>query len=362
MAMPDIHLRVRDHTTSISVGSGLLDHIGAWVSTNCTPHLVCICSDTTVWPLYGGPVTRSLERSGVPYSVHVIPPGDGSKCFAELEHLVDALARVGIGRDGLLLAVGGGVVSDLTGLTAAIWTRGVRYVNCPTTLEACVDAAIGGKTGINHAAGKNLVGAFHQPEWVAIDPACLRTLPRRDVAAGLAECVKHGLIADASLFQWYESNADAIIGLDDRVTEELIQRNVAIKVSVVEQDEKEQGRRAILNFGHTLGHAIESHEQYRLRHGEAVSLGMLCAAWMSHRLGLVDATIVERIRTLLARFGLPTTFSCTDLEAVIALTRSDKKSRAGRRRWVLLDGIGSTIIRDDVPDDVVRDGLRAVLA
>lgn len=358
----EILLSVRDHATRISIEHGSLDHIGKYIASLSTPHLVGVCSDTHVWDLYGSRVADSLTQEGLDHVVHLIPPGDGSKTTERLFALIDELAGARFLRDAILLALGGGVVTDLTGFAAAIWMRGLRYVNCPTTLEACIDAAIGGKTGINHSSGKNLIGAFHHPERVVIDPGCLSTLSKRDLSAGLAECVKHALIADLSLFEWYEKHAEPILNLEPDITQSLIRRNVAIKVGVVAQDEKEHGRRAILNFGHTLGHAIEHYRKYELRHGESVALGIICATRISHQLGLIDAIVRSRVEALIARFNLPTTLSSVDLDQVVALTHSDKKIQAGRRRWVLLDGIGSTVIRDDVPDALVRDALASIVA
>lgn len=360
-AMREVTLATSGQITRIHIECGVLNHIGEYLSEENPPHLVVVVSDTNVWPLYGERVRRSLGVRDMTHHSHVVAPGDGSKSLVELERLLNAIAAAGMTRDGMLLAVGGGVVTDLAGFAASIWMRGVAYVNCPTTLEACIDAAIGGKTGINHPSGKNLIGAFHHPRCVAIDPDCLATLDRRDVAAGLAECVKHACIVDPALFAWYEDNADAILNLAPAVTEELIARNVAIKAGVVEQDEREQGRRAILNFGHTLGHAIEQFHQYALRHGEAVSLGMVCATRISQALGGIDRDDADRIEALLLRMGLPISMSGVDCDAILALTQSDKKIRDGRRRWVLLEGIGATQIRDDVPESIIRDALDSII-
>lgn len=360
--MHEVTLATSGELIRIHIEYGLIDHIGEYLSDAKPPHLVVVVSDTNVWPRYGDRVVQSLGLRGMTHRIHLIEPGDGSKSLAELERLLDTVADAALNRDGMLLAVGGGVVTDLAGFAAAIWMRGVGYVNCPTTLEACIDAAIGGKTGINHPQGKNLIGAFHHPRCVVIDPDCLSTLERRDVAAGLAECVKHACIADRELFTWCEDNADAILKLTPAVTEELIARNVAIKAEVVQQDEREQGRRAILNFGHTLGHAIELFHQYALRHGEAVSLGMVCATRISQALGGIDQSGADRIEALLVRMGLPISMSGVDCDAILALTHSDKKIREGRQRWVLLDGIGATQIRDDVPESIIRDALESIIA
>ena len=320
-----------------------------------------VCSDTTVAGLYADTVLRSLEGAGIQTVLHTFPPGDESKSLEQLNLIYEGLGKARLSRDGVLLALGGGVVSDLTGFAAATWMRGVRYVTCPTTLEADVDASIGGKTAINHPAGKNLVGAFHHAELVAVDTKCLQTLPARDVASGLAESIKHALICDEGLLTWHEEQAEKINAVDADVMADLVDRNLRIKAGVVESDEREHGRRAILNFGHTIGHAVESWFDYQLRHGEGVGLGMVAAAHISRELGLLDQFEVERICAVLKLFDLPiVTPKPLDIEAVSALTFGDKKVLKGKRRWVLLDGLGKTVIRDDVEESLIREAISAI--
>ncbi|HRX87589.1 MAG TPA: 3-dehydroquinate synthase [Phycisphaerae bacterium] len=342
---------------------GALNHIGEWIAELATPPMVLVCADTTVAGLYADRVLASLGAAGLKAALHTFPPGDASKSLAELDRIYVKLGEMKLARDGMMVALGGGVASDLTGFAAATWMRGVRFVTCPTTLESDVDACVGGKTGINHAAGKNLVGAFHHADLVAVDPECLQTLPERDVAAGLAESVKHALIADAAFLDWHESRVEAIQAREPAVMGELIERNLRIKVGVVETDEHEQGRRALLNFGHTIGHAIEALCGYELRHGEAVALGMVAAADLSRSKGMLGDADVARIRAVLERFHLPTVVPIAlEVDAVAALTLGDKKVRGGRRRWVLLDGIGCGVVREDVDEEQIRAAITMVTA
>lgn len=394
--MPELVLGTSSASVAIHIGNGQLGHIGEWISKRKTPPVVVVVSDTTVWPLYKGVIHQSLgEMAGSACHVHLIPPGDASKSLEQLGLLYDAFGQAGLARDGLVLALGGGVVSDLAGLAAATWMRGVRFAICPTTLEADIDAAVGGKTGINHPAGKNMVGAFYQPELVMIDPGCLRTLPERDVVAGMAESIKHAAIADAEFLTWQVKRAEAILRLDAGVMEELIEQNLRIKIAVVEADEREtggaepnrplhrdvkdeeaasatrapalmpggaaSGGRAVLNFGHTIGHAVESWFDYELRHGECVAIGMSAAGWISREMGLLDAADYERLLDALKVFGLPVSAPRRlDVDSVAVLTLGDKKSRGGKRRWVLLNGLGRTVVRDDVPEKLVRGAIERV--
>jgi 3-dehydroquinate synthase len=321
---------------------------------------VLVCSDETVRELYGEPVMRSLASAGLGAELHTFPPGDASKCLDQLNRIYRKLGQMGLARDGFLVALGGGVASDLTGFAAATWMRGVPYASCPTTLEADIDASIGGKTGVNHAAGKNMVGAFHHPDLVAVDPECLQTLPARDVSSGLAESLKHALIRDPEFLLWHEQNVADILALEPDKMTELIERNQHIKGQIVQVDEQERtGQRALLNFGHTVGHAIEDWTSYGLRHGEAVALGMMVAVWISQARNLLHETQAHRIESVLQAVNLPVRAPLTlDVDAIVDRTHSDKKVRRGQRRWVLLEDIGRPVIRHDVEDSLVREMVR----
>jgi 3-dehydroquinate synthase len=286
----------------------------------------------------------------------VVEPGEGSKSLVTVEQLYRFLAEQKFPRDGMIVALGGGVVSDLAGFVAATWMRGVRWTICPTTLEAMIDASIGGKTAINIPGGKNLVGAFHPPELVLIDPSFLRTLPEREFRAGLAESVKHALLAGEEFLAWHETNADAILTRTPAVVNELIERNVAFKVSIVEKDPFERnGMRALLNLGHTLGHAIEETSAYALRHGECVGLGLIAACELSVQLCGLDRAAVGRVRSLLHRFGLPTQLETAfDANAILETIGRDKKVCGGAVRWILLSAIASPVTHEAADQALLR--------
>jgi len=356
-------LPIEDRSCRFHIAAGNLPRIGALLADSFVDGAsfgrVLVVADETVARLYGEKVVASLTAGGVECFLHVVPAGESSKSLAQLRLVYEALAQHEVGRDGVVLAVGGGVVSDLAGLAAATWKRGVRFVICPTTLEAAVDAAIGGKTAINLAAGKNLVGAFHQPELVVIDPDCLTTLKPRDVRAGLAESVKHALITSESFLQQHEAQAEAILRLDRDAIAALIHENIRIKLGVVSEDPRERtGKRMVLNFGHTIGHAIESCQGFALRHGECVALGIVAALQVGEFLGLANAELSGRVKGIFERFELPTQLSdAVAVEDLLRTIRQDKKNVRGRVRMVLLEGVGRPVIRDDVPESVIRDAI-----
>lgn len=355
-----------DWAYPIEIGLGLLDRIDASVARHLHHRDGGDCilvTDSVVGPYYAGRARTALERGGWLVSEHRIPSGEGSKSVSELAALFEFLAARRVARDGLIVALGGGVVSDLAGFAAACWMRGIPWVVVPTTLEAQIDASIGGKTAINIPGGKNLVGAFHQPGAVLIDPTCLRTLDPRDVRAGLAESIKHALISSDDFFAWHERNVDAILALDDTVLTELIERNVRIKANVVARDPFERtGERMMLNFGHTMGHAIEACCGYALRHGECVALGMLAACRMSVAMGVLESSIVDRIHALLSRFGLPTALTePIPFERIKDTIARDKKARGKQVQWVLLESIGQTRTSVSVDERAVREAYESLL-
>lgn len=285
-----------------------------------------------------------------------VPVGETSKSLEQSRRLYDALAEMRFPRDGVVLGLGGGVVCDLAGFVAATWMRGVDLVLCPTTLEADIDAAIGGKTAINLSAGKNLVGVFHPARLVLIDPTCLRTLDARDIRAGLAESIKHALIASEEFLSWHESRLDDVRSLRDAALTELIERNVAIKSAIVSRDPFETtGERMFLNLGHTIGHAIENACGYSLRHGECVGLGMLAACRLSEQVAGLPSEVTRRVEALIRRIGLPTRLPETiPVETILEAIGRDKKSRAGSVRFVLLENIARPLVRTNVGlDDIV---------
>lgn len=318
-----------------------------------------IVTNTTVQPLYAQQLKSAL--SGKYSQVHtvVLPDGEAYKDWQTLNQIFDGLLSNGCDRKTVLFALGGGVIGDMTGFAAASYMRGVPFVQVPTTLLSQVDSSVGGKTAINHPLGKNMIGAFYQPQLVVCDLASLETLPAREVSAGLAEIIKYGPIADMAFFEWLELHIDALRQLDRDALMHAVKRSVEIKAWVVGQDEKEAGLRAILNFGHTFGHAIEAGMGYgNWLHGEGVGAGMVMAAHLSQKLGLVDAAFVQRLTRLIERAGLPTRGAMLDTKdnagAYLAHMRVDKKAEAGAIRFVLIDGPGKAIMRS-APDDLVRE-------
>jgi 3-dehydroquinate synthase len=290
--------------------------------------------------------------------------GDAAKSWDNLGRLLDAILDQRPERADLLVALGGGVVGDMAGFAAACYQRGIGFVQMPTTLLAQVDSSVGGKTGVNHPGGKNLIGAFHQPQAVVTDTATLRTLPPRELRAGLAEVVKHALICDADLFAWLEANAEALLALDPAALAHAVHRCCAIKAGIVARDERETGERALLNLGHTFGHAIETVTGYGpWLHGEAVAVGLAMATGMSQRAGWLPAADAARLDALLARLGLRTEArGSVTPEAARAAMRLDKKVRDGRVRLVLLKGIGQAFLSDDWPTDAFDATLAAHLS
>jgi 3-dehydroquinate synthase len=288
-----------------------------------------------------------------------LPDGEANKTLKVLERILDQLVMKRFGRDDLVITLGGGVVGDMGGFAAAIYQRGIRFIQVPTTLLAQVDSAVGGKTGVNHPGGKNLIGAFHQPSCVLIDTDSLHTLPERELSAGLAEVVKYGLIADAELFDWLERQAESLLRRDAAALNHAIRRSCEIKASVVAEDELERGRRALLNLGHTFGHAVEHCTGYgQWLHGEAVAAGICMAARFSQRLGLLDAGSVRRIETLFERLNLavqPPQINAQDFFNAMSI---DKKVIAGQIRLVLLNSIGDAVVTPDYPSHELLDMLR----
>jgi 3-dehydroquinate synthase len=330
----------------IHIGAGLLDRAGDLLRDQCGPRRAAVVTDANVGPLYGAKLSASLNRAGFEHSLTAVPAGDASKSLQNAAFIYDHLAALRHDRHEPIIALGGGMVGDLTGFVAATWLRGVPFVQCPTTLEADVDASVGGKTAVNHPAGKNLIGCFHQPILVCIDSGCLDTLSRRDFTAGLAESVKHAVIRDRPFFDWHESHTNEIRAQTPGVVQELIERNCRNKATVVVADEREMDQmgvgRAALNFGHTIGHALESQWNYALRHGEAVALGMVAAM----ELAVVRAGFPEeerrRVESLLAALDLPVRAPLPiDIPDAITRLGSDKKVRDQAVRLVVPTTIGS---------------------
>ena len=347
----------------IDIAPGLLDD-GAFLASHLRGRHALIVSDSQVAPLYAQRVQAALAaaRPDAKLALHVFEAGEASKTLANFSGVIDALAALGATRDACIYALGGGVVGDLAGFAAACWMRGIDVVQLPTTLLAMVDSSVGGKTAVDIAQGKNLVGAFHPPRAVVADTAALRTLPPRELRAGFAEAIKYGAIVDAPFLDWLDADADGLLAGDDAVLAEAIARSCAHKAAIVERDPLEKGERALLNLGHTFGHAIEAEQGYAgdgrdaLVHGEAVAVGMVLAARLSAALGMADEADTVRLGRLLHALGLPTRVPAgLDPEALLARMRLDKKNLAGRLRLVLWRGIGRAEVVPDIDESRVLD-------
>jgi len=345
---------------TITIGGGLLEN-RELVESQLPCKDCLIVTDTTVARLYLGTLRTALADRNV--AECILPAGEQHKTLQTAGWVFDALVGNRLNRDALVLALGGGVVGDIAGFAAACYQRGVAYAQLPTTLLAQVDSSVGGKTGVNHSGGKNLIGAFHQPCAVLSDTATLASLPDRELSAGLAEVIKYGCIWDPLLIDWLDANLEKLLARDEESLTYAILRSCEIKATVVAHDEREHGLRAILNFGHTFGHAIEAATAYETYlHGEAVGLGMLMASDLSTRLGLIDAATRERVRELVRRARLPTEPPHIGAERALELMRMDKKVQAGTIRLVLLEKLGRGVVMSKYPADALEATLREHLA
>ena len=355
--MDEVLVDLGPRAYSVLVGAGLLDAVGARLAGLGLRGRCALVTSERVGALYRDRVEQSLRAAGFKPTVVELPDGEEHKNLAWLAVLYEKILDAGIERRSPVVGLGGGVVGDLAGFAGATLLRGLPVALVPTTLLAQVDAAIGGKTGVNHALGKNLIGAFHQPRLVVADVETLRTLPRRELVAGLAEVVKYGAIRDAGLFRLIEERAEALLAVDEATVVPVVAECVRHKAAVVAADEREErGDRAVLNFGHTLGHAIEVLTDYReYLHGEAVAMGMVAAARVSRALGRCDAATVDRLAALLKRIGLPTEIpGGLSAEALSVAMLRDKKTADGRIRFVCLQGIGRTTFVDIGAQEIVQ--------
>jgi len=360
-----VDIDLADRSYGILIGAGLLDSAESYAGLPQAATAL-IVTNTTVAPLYAQRLQAAL--AGRFRTVHTVelPDGEAFKSWETLNRIFDALLANSCDRKTVLFALGGGVVGDMTGFAAASYMRGVPFVQVPTTLLAQVDSSVGGKTAINHPLGKNMIGAFYQPQRVICDLDTLKTLPPRELSAGLAEVIKYGPIADMAFFEWIESHLDDLLAQNPAALAHAVKRSCEIKAWVVGQDERETGLRAILNFGHTFGHAIEAGMGYgQWLHGEAVGCGLVMAARLSEALGLVDRAFVERLSTLVRRAGLPVVAPALDAQdnvgRYLSLMRVDKKAEAGEIKFVLIDGPGLATVRS-APDALVAQVIAASCA
>jgi 3-dehydroquinate synthase len=335
-----------DRSYEIRIKSGLLGEIGQCLSSLGLKSKVGVVTNPLVGRLYATAVLRSLRAAGLDASTIVLPEGERAKSLRSVSAILDALVKARFERGSALVALGGGVIGDLTGFAASIYMRGIPFVQVPTTLVAQVDSSVGGKTGVNHPLGKNLIGTFFQPRLVLVDPDTLRTLPPREWTAGLAEVIKYGVIADEVFFAYLEREMDRLLKLEPEPVGRIIARSCEIKASVVAQDERESDLRRILNYGHTIGHALESLGGYRkLIHGEAVAIGMVQEADLARHLGLCGPDVVERQRALVSRAGLPDALPSATFNQLWAAMQHDKKVAQGRVYCVLPERIGRVVIQ-----------------
>jgi len=358
--METVRVALGARSYPIHIGAGALDEAELY-----RPHLgggrVAVISNPVVAKLYLERVTAALTRAGAEPPVAVlVEDGEQAKSWASLERVFDSLLGARLGRDSVIVALGGGVVGDLAGFAAAIYQRGVPFIQVPTTLLAQVDSSVGGKTAINHPRGKNMIGAFHQPAAVIADVGALASLPERELRAGIAEVIKHGFALDAELVAWLEANIARLIARERGALTHAVRRSCELKAAVVAEDERESGRRALLNFGHTFGHAIETGAGHGAwLHGEAVAAGMVMAAELSVRAGLLAQTEAARVRALLERAALPVKGPAIAPERYLELMALDKKAARGRTRFVLLERIGQAAVRADIDVQLVRDAIAA---
>jgi len=351
--MESLRVALGNRAYPIHIGAGLIGRADLY-RDYLSGGSAAIVTNTVVGPLYLEKVKKALQGARV--TEIVVPDGEQAKSWETLQRVFDALLAARCGRDTLLVALGGGVIGDLAGFAAAVYQRGIDFVQVPTTLLAQVDSSVGGKTAINHPRGKNMIGAFHQPRAVIADLATLDTLPERELRAGIAEVIKHGLALDAAFFQWLEQNIDQLVARDRSALAHAVRRSCELKAAIVAADEREAGSRALLNLGHTFGHAIEAGAGYGTwLHGEAVAAGMVMAAELSSRMKTIGKDDVARVRALIGRAGLPVKAPPLRPEDMLALMSVDKKAAGGKVRFVLLQGIGKAELRGGIDERAVRE-------
>jgi 3-dehydroquinate synthase len=357
-----INVNLPQQSYEIAIASGSLEQLGQRMADLKLGKKVLLVSNPTIFKHYGKKAINSLESAGFQVASYCLPAGERYKTLNSIQKLYDVALENRLERSSTMVALGGGVIGDMTGFAAATWLRGINVVQVPTTLLAMVDSAIGGKTGVNHPHGKNLIGAFHQPRLVLVDPEVLKTLPVREFRAGMAEVIKYGVIWDAELFAQMAAskNLNQLRYIKPELIDAILTRSCQAKADVVGKDEKEGGIRAILNYGHTIGHAVESLTGYRLvNHGEAVAIGMVAAGQIAVELGMWQQEETERQNALIQKAGLPTKLpGGLDIEGIIDALQLDKKVKNGKVRFILPTQIGVVTITDEVPADIIRQVLQ----
>ena len=358
-----VTVELGENSYDIYIGNDLHLEIVEFCKKSSFSRQGLIITDTNVGPIYGGKLKNMLAEGGLEADIYEIPAGESSKSLKQFEAIMTRCIELGLDRKSPIFALGGGVVGDLAGFAAASYMRGVPFVQVPTSLLAQVDSSVGGKVAVNHPLGKNLIGAFYQPKAVFMDLDWLRTLPKREIYTGLGEIIKYGIIYDRGFFKYLEENTNDILDLKDEETAYMIARSCEIKAAVVSEDEKESGLRAILNFGHTMAHAIEKNTGYtRYNHGEAVAIGMVCAAHISRAMGLIDEDSFTEVENLIRIMQLPVKAQGCDIDTLYEAIFHDKKTVNGQVKWVLMDGeIGKVRISKEVSEEEVKNAMKYCL-
>lgn len=356
--MKRLNIDLADRSYEILIGQGLLEKVGEWVLDIVRPSRIVIITHPSIYELFGEKLSNGFSRANLPAHVIEVPEGETSKSLKQAEEIYDKLLEWKCDRQTVLLALGGGVIGDLTGFIAATYMRGVPFVQVPTTLLSQVDSSVGGKTAVNHPLGKNMIGVFYQPKLVVVDLETLKSLPEKEFKAGLAEVIKYGVIEDARLFEFLERQYKNILSHDPKALEHIIATSCAIKARVVEKDERESRYRMVLNYGHTIGHAIEALTGYSTyTHGEAVAIGMVYAARLSEVMNRCSEDVTRRINGLVENFGLPTKLPSLSAKDMIQSMYLDKKTTHKKIRFILVKDIGSIEIVDQVAESHIQTAL-----
>ena len=350
--MEVVEVDLGERSYDIKIGAGVLGKAGSFLQELDIDSKILVITDSRVDELYSAELTASLEEAGFDVHKAVIDQGEEQKTLSTARELYDQAVEANLDRNSSIVALGGGVVGDIAGFIAATFMRGINFIQIPTTLLAQVDSSVGGKVAVNHSQGKNLIGNFYQPRLVLADPKVLATLEEREFKAGLAEVIKHGFIRDRDYFDFLVKEAEAILELEEEAIVRAVKRSCEIKAAVVAEDEREEGLRAILNYGHTIGHALEAATNYQVyRHGEAVAVGMVAAAEISHKLGYLSSKEVSEHRKVLNEFGLPISYRNLEASEIIPKLKQDKKVKAGKVRFILAKEIGDVFISSEVSEE-----------
>ena len=361
--MESLSVNLGEKSYNIFIGEKIFDDCAKFISEKNFANKILVVTDENVFEFCGEKFFSSLKKFDLNFEIFKIPAGESSKTLQEAEKIFTKAIEFGLDRKSFIIALGGGVVGDLAGFVAATYLRGVNFIQVPTTLLAQVDSSVGGKTAVNHKLGKNLIGAFYQPKAVFIDLETLKTLPEREIKSGLGEVVKYGVISDENFFAYLEKNVEKILSCDLEVMEKIILRSCEIKSEVVAKDETENNFRRILNFGHTIAHAVEVETNYKkYRHGEAVAIGMIGAALISQSLKKISAAEVQRLENLIQKLNLVAKAENCDVEKLFQATFRDKKSVGGKVNWVLMKKFGETEITSEVPQNFIIDALKKISA